>query len=117
VPPRGLLYEGRRIESLSPGGRSRRPLTHTEPTRLHAAPLEQGAKSRTRLPGSTSSTWWLTMLHRVLARLGRVLDLARLIDLRERHPDRLIAAPIVLHRRGEVIVVIMVWNHWKAAHP
>jgi hypothetical protein len=34
------------------------------------------------------------MLRRVLARLGRALDLARLFDLPDRHPDRMIAASI-----------------------
>ena len=38
----------------------------------------------------------LTMLRRALARLGRTLDLARLFELPERHPDRMIAASLVL---------------------
>jgi hypothetical protein len=37
------------------------------------------------------------MLRRVLARIGHVLDLASLFDLPDHHPDRMIAASIVLY--------------------
>jgi hypothetical protein len=37
------------------------------------------------------------MLRRVIARLGHALDLARLFDLPDWHPDRMIAAQIVLY--------------------
>ena len=59
----------------------------------------------------------MTMLRRVLARLGRALDLARLFDLPDRHPDRMIAASIVLYVGLGLIIAITVWSHWKAAHP
>ena len=57
------------------------------------------------------------MLRRVLARLGRVLDLARLFDLPDRHPDRMIAASVVLYIGLGIIIAITVWGHWKAAIP
>ena len=37
------------------------------------------------------------MFRRVLAILGRALDLARLFDLPDGHPDRMIAASIALY--------------------
>jgi hypothetical protein len=37
------------------------------------------------------------MLRCVLARLGRVLDLASLFDLPDNHPDRMIAASVALY--------------------
>jgi hypothetical protein len=55
------------------------------------------------------------MLRRVLARMRRALDLARLFDLRDEHPDRMIAASIVLCIG--LGIAISVWNHWKAARP
>jgi hypothetical protein len=36
------------------------------------------------------------MLRRILARLGRALDVARLFDIPDGHPDRMIAASVVL---------------------
>jgi hypothetical protein len=57
------------------------------------------------------------MLRRVLARLGRALDLARLFDLPDRHPDRMIAASVVLYIGLGIIIAITVGNHWKTAHP
>jgi hypothetical protein len=51
------------------------------------------------------------MLRRVLARLGRALDLARLLDLPDRHPDRMIAASIVLYVGLGIIIAIRVWSH------
>jgi hypothetical protein len=57
------------------------------------------------------------MLTRVLARLGRVFDLARLFHLPPGHPDRMIAAQIVLYVGLWVILAATLWNHWKAAHP
>ena len=48
----------------------------------------------------------------LLARLGRALDLARLFDLPDEHPDRMIAASIVLYV-GLGIIAITMWNHWK----
>ncbi len=56
------------------------------------------------------------MLRCALARLRRALDLARLFDLPDRHPDRMIAASIVLYVGLGIIIAITVWNHWKAAH-
>jgi hypothetical protein len=55
------------------------------------------------------------MLRRVLARLARVLDLARLFDLPDRHPDRMIAESIVLYVGLGIIIAVTLWNHWKAA--
>jgi hypothetical protein len=57
------------------------------------------------------------MLRRALARLGRALDLARLFDLPDHHPDRMIAASIVLYVGLGIIIAIKAWNHWKVAHP
>ena len=57
------------------------------------------------------------MLRRVLATLGRALDLARLFDLPDWHPDRMIAASIVLYVGLGIIIAATLWNHWKAAHP
>jgi hypothetical protein len=57
------------------------------------------------------------MLRRVLARFGLALDLVRLYDLPDRHPDRMIAASVVLYIGLGIIIAITVWNHWKVAHP
>jgi len=57
------------------------------------------------------------MLRRVLTRLGRVLHLARLFDLPDHHPDRMIAASIVLYVGLGIAIGNTVWNHWKATHP
>ena len=57
------------------------------------------------------------MLRRALARLGRALDLARLFDLPDRHPDRMIAASVVLYVGLGIIIAITVWNHWNVAQP
>jgi hypothetical protein len=57
------------------------------------------------------------MLRRVLARLGGALDLARLFDLPDGHPDRMLAALLVLYIGLGIIIGITVWSHWKAAHP
>jgi hypothetical protein len=56
------------------------------------------------------------MLRRVLARLGHVLDLAQLFELPDRHPDRMIAASIVLYVGLAIIVAITMWNYWNATH-
>ena len=45
------------------------------------------------------------MLRHALARLGRVLDLARLFDLPDNHPDRMIAASIMLYIGFGVIII------------
>jgi hypothetical protein len=45
------------------------------------------------------------MQRRVLARLGR------LFDLPDRHPDRMIAASIVLYIGFGIIIAITVWNY------
>jgi len=67
------------------------------------------AEPQTPSLGSTSSTltvgWWLTMLRRVLARLSRALDLARLFDLPDNHPDRMLAASIVLYVGLGIVIV------------
>jgi hypothetical protein len=57
------------------------------------------------------------MLRRVLARVGRVLDLAHLFDLPDHHPDRMIATSIVLYIGLRIIIAITVWGHLKAVHP
>ncbi len=57
------------------------------------------------------------MRRRVLARLGRALDLARLFNLPDNHPDRVIAASVVLYIGLGIVIAITVWSHWKAAHP
>jgi hypothetical protein len=57
------------------------------------------------------------MVRRILARLGGVLDLARLFHLPPGHPDRMIAAQVVLYVGLWIILAVTLWNHWKAAHP
>jgi hypothetical protein len=57
------------------------------------------------------------MLGRLRARLGRVLDLARLLDLPPGHPDRMIAGQLTLYVGLAIIVAITLWQHWRAAHP
>jgi hypothetical protein len=57
------------------------------------------------------------MLRRILARLGRPPGLARLFDLPDHHPDRMIAASIVLYIGLGMIIAITVWNHWNVAQP
>jgi len=37
--------------------------------------------------------------------------------LPDNHPDRMIAASIVLYVGLGIIIAITVWNHWKAAQP
>jgi hypothetical protein len=59
---------------------------------------------------------WLTMLRLVLARLRRALDLARLFELPDHHPDRMIAASIVLYVGLGIIIAITVWNHGEVTH-
>jgi hypothetical protein len=48
--------------------------------------------------------------------LGCALALARLFDLPDRHPDRMIAASVVLYVGLGIILAITVWNQWKAGH-
>ena len=57
------------------------------------------------------------MLRRVLDKPRRALDLARLFNLPDLHPDRMIAASIVLYVGLGIIIAITVWNHWKVTHP
>jgi hypothetical protein len=57
------------------------------------------------------------MLRRVIGRLGRALDLTRLFDLPDWHPDRMIAGQIVLYVGLAILIAATLWNHWKAAHP
>ena len=61
--------------------------------------------------GLISSTWtvawWLTMLRCVPARLRYALDLARLFDLPDRHPDRMIAMSIVLYIGLGIISIVV----------
>ena len=39
------------------------------------------------------------------------LDLARLFDLRDHHPDRMIAASIVLYVGLGIAIAATLWNH------
>jgi hypothetical protein len=57
------------------------------------------------------------LFRRILARLGRVLDLARLFDLPDRHPDRMIAAQIVLYVGLGTVIAAELWNDWQVLHP
>jgi hypothetical protein len=57
------------------------------------------------------------MFRRVLARLRRAAGLARLFDLPDWHPDRIIAASIVLYVGLGIVSAVTIWNHWKARHP
>src|SRR5262249_55701479 len=54
---------------------------------------------------------------RVLARLRRALDLARLFELPAWHPDRMIAAQLVLYVGLGIVIAATLWSHWNAAHP
>jgi hypothetical protein len=56
------------------------------------------------------------MLRCTFAKLGRALDLASLFDLPDRHPDRMIAASVVLYIGLGLIIATTVWNLWKVAH-
>ncbi len=51
------------------------------------------------------------MLRRVLDRLRRALDLARLFELPAWHPDRMIAAQLVLYIGLAIIIAITLWSH------
>ena len=42
--------------------------------------------------------------------------LARIFDLPPRHPDRMIAAQLVLYVGLAIIIAITLWQHWRAAH-
>jgi len=73
-----------------------------EPTRLYVAALEPRREVSSPLARldyyfDLDATLVSTMLRRILARVSRVLDLARLLDLPDNHPDRMIAASIVLY--------------------
>jgi hypothetical protein len=57
------------------------------------------------------------MLRRVLVRFAFFLDLARLFELPDRHPDRMIAASIVLYVGLAIILPMAVWHHWSASQP
>ncbi len=57
------------------------------------------------------------MFRRALARLARVLDLVRLFELPDHHPDRMIAASIVLYVGLGIVIAVTLWSHWKAAQP
>jgi hypothetical protein len=63
--------------------------------------------------------WSLTMHWRDIGRFrehsSRKRDLG--FDLPDGHPDRMIAASIVLYVGLGIIIAITVWNHRKAAHP
>ena len=50
-------------------------------------------------------------------RLGRALDLAQLFNLPAHHPDRMIAASVVLYVGLGIIIAITVRSHFNAAHP
>jgi hypothetical protein len=39
------------------------------------------------------------------------------LDLPDRHPDRMIAAWIVLYVGLGIIIAVTAWNHWKSGHP
>jgi hypothetical protein len=57
------------------------------------------------------------MLRRLLAKLARALDQARLFELPPWHPDRMIAAQLVLYVGLAITIAITLWQHWRAAHP
>ena len=85
------------------------------------APLQPACTLHSPSLDSTSLTravrWVLPMLRRALARLARILDLARLFDLPDGHPDRMLAAQIVPYVGLGIVIAVTVWNHWKAAQP
>jgi hypothetical protein len=56
------------------------------------------------------------MLRRLLARLARAFDLARLLELPPRPPDRMIAGQLTLYIGLAIIIAITLWQHWRAAH-
>jgi hypothetical protein len=55
----------------------------------------------------------LPMVAKVLAKLVRVLDLARLFRLPPGHPDRMIAAQVVLYVGLWIILAAALWNQWR----
>ncbi len=57
------------------------------------------------------------MPRRLLDRIGRALDLARLFELPAWHPDRMIAAQLVLYLGLAIIIALTMWSHWRAASP
>jgi hypothetical protein len=57
------------------------------------------------------------MLRRILAKVSRVLDLARLFNLPDNHLERRIAASIVLHVGLGITITITLWNHRTTARP
>jgi len=79
---------------------------------FYASPLEPTCATSNLLARldffDLDGTLVVTMLCRVLARLGRVLDLARLFDLPGEHPDRMIAASIVLYVGLGIVIAITV---------
>ena len=62
----------------------------------------------TRAPALTGRYEFLSFRDPTTRRCKRVPD---------RHPDRMIAASIVLYVGLGVIIAITVWNHWKTARP
>jgi hypothetical protein len=50
------------------------------------------------------------MFRRVLARIARALDLARLLNLPPRHPDRMIAARVVLYIGLGIVVAVALYR-------
>jgi hypothetical protein len=74
-----------------------------------------------RIPslGSTSSMQTVgaspTMLRRAIGRLRRALDLTRLFNQPDWHPERTILAQIVLYVGLAILIPATLWNHWKMA--
>jgi len=95
----------------------------TAPNRCGSTRRRYNQLAAIRIPslGSTSSTRTVGsspgMLRRVLDRLRRAFDLVRLFGLPDWHPDRMIAAQIVLYVGLGIVIAPTLWNHWKAGHP
>jgi hypothetical protein len=50
------------------------------------------------------------MFRRVLARIVRALDLARLLDLPPRHPNRMITAQVVLYVGVGIVIAVALYR-------
>jgi hypothetical protein len=57
------------------------------------------------------------VIRKALVKLRGALDLARLFELPAWHPDRMIAAQVVLYVGLWIILAATLWSHLRATHP
>jgi hypothetical protein len=50
------------------------------------------------------------MFRRVLGKIARALDLARILDLPPRHPERMIAAQLVLYLGLGIVIALALYR-------